>query len=486
MFGRGACAKLSASVWGGAVRSGFGAWALALLVGCSSKGARSDGGGSGSSGVDPAGPSCSDLFQPDHVRTYSIDISPDEWTRIQAEFHDVASLMSQGNDFVTRHPVVFHMGSETVSDATLKLHGQSSWAQTVMFDGAREKMQFDISFHQTDPNGKFHGVEKLVFDMPRSDWTFMHDRIAHAWLRQVGIAAGCAANARVEINGAYYGLFVAEETTNKRVIKEFFPDNSTGDLWKAGIQPETNQNAPDYGRQQAYTHATTDIASLSAIIDLEASVGEWAGEALINEGDGMYGGNHNFYIYDQGAKGFVYLPNDTDATFDWLTNFDLTPVDEHPIYWWEGRAAPASAPRPEWMVTMADPAWRAKYVDAIQGALGRWDVAQIQGWIHDWSQQIASDVAADPHTWATTAQFQGAVATASDVIAKRAQFLQSFVDCEKNAAGAASDGDSDGYPWCNDCRDDAPTVHPGAPEICGNQIDDDCNGIIDDGCSAGH
>jgi hypothetical protein len=23
-----------------------------------------------------------------------------------------------------------------------------------------------------------------VFDMPRSDWTFMHDRLAHTWLRQ--------------------------------------------------------------------------------------------------------------------------------------------------------------------------------------------------------------------------------------------------------------------------------------------------------------
>ena len=50
--------------------------------------------------------------------------------------------------------------------------------------------------------------------------------------------SGCAANARVEINGSYYGLYVAEENTNKRVLAEFFPNN-TGGLWKAGIQPET-------------------------------------------------------------------------------------------------------------------------------------------------------------------------------------------------------------------------------------------------------
>ncbi len=170
-------------------------------------------------------------------------------------------MTASGNDFVVRHPVVFHLGSETVNDATLKLHGQSSWAQTAMLDGNRAKIQFDISFHQSDPNGKFHGIEKLVFDMPRSDWTFMHDRLAHAWLRQVGIAAGCAANARVEINGSYYGMYVAEENTNKRVIAEFFPNSPSGGLWKGAIQPETGltTQAANQSRQATFTQAT-DLA----------------------------------------------------------------------------------------------------------------------------------------------------------------------------------------------------------------------------------
>jgi hypothetical protein len=456
---------------------------LALLVG----GCGGSGGGGGGSGP-PTGSTgstgttgsyvCSDLFDQSTLRTYSIDITPDEWNSIQAEFHDIATLTADGNDFATKHPVTFHMGSETAADATFKLHGQSSWVQTVMFDGPREKMQFDISFHEHDPMGTFHGVEKLVFDMTRDDWTFMHDRLAHTWFRQAGVAAGCAASARVEINGSYYGLFVAEETTNKRVIADFFPDNPNGDLWKAAAQPETNK-MPDQGRLATFKSAT-NIAAVTAIVDLDPSLREWAGEALINDADGYYGGNHNFYIYDTGAKGFVFLPNDTDATFNWLGTFDVVPFDDHPVYWWERRTPPQPTAHTTWRAVMADPASRARYADAMAAMLAKWDVAELQGWVDTWSQQIADAVASDPHTSVTAAQFQSAVAATRDVIAKRAEFLQSFVDCTKNGTG--DDKDGDGKRWCEDCRDDNAAVHPGAAEICGNGIDDDCNGVADDGC----
>jgi hypothetical protein len=475
---------------------------LALLgAGCGgSKGAATDGGttasgSGGSSGGQPTastgdgaapsggGPACSDLFEQDMVRTYSLDIDPATWTSIMSEFNDLPQLLASGNDFVVRHPVVFHMGSETVNDATLKLHGQSSWAQTAMLDGTRAKIQFDISFHQSDPNGKFHGVEKLVFDMPRSDWTFMHDRLSHAWLRQIGIAAGCAASARVEINGSYYGLYVAEENTNKRVIAQFFPNN-TGGLWKAGIQPETQATleAQNLSRQMTYAQAVAagDFASISAIVDLPSSMVEFASEAILNNADGTYGGEHNFYIYDQGSAGFVYLPDDTDSTFDWMATFDLTPADDHPIYYWAPRAAPKPMVGSVYLAAMNDPATRKQYVDAIAAQLGKWDVSQVQGWIDSWSQQIAADVTADPHTWATPDQFQMAVSTARGLVAQRAQFLQSFVDCERNATGADQDGD--GVRWCEDCDDGNAAVHPGAAEICGNGVDDNCNGAVDEGC----
>ena len=119
---------------------------------------------------------------------------------------------------------------------------------------------------------------------------------------------------------------------------------------EGGDQPETNQETPNWDRLTTFKNAT-DIAAVMAIVDLESSVREWAGEALINNADGYYGGNHNFYIYDPGAKGFVFLPNDTDATFDWLGPVRPTPSDAAPDLL-VGGTRPAGRRRP------APPGWR--------------------------------------------------------------------------------------------------------------------------------
>jgi hypothetical protein len=436
--------------------------------------------------ADGGGPlACADLFDEGTLQTYAIDISADEWSAMEAEFNNLTALES-GVDFAVYHPVTFHLGSETVTDAAIKLHGQSSWAQTVMFDGDRAKMQFSVSFDQTDPNGKFHGVSKLVFDMPRSDWTFLHDRVSEHWLRQVGLLAPCSTSARLEINGAYYGLYSLEESVGNRVVSEFFPLNPSGDLWKGAAQAETNQASPNYTRLLQFDGAK-DLASLSAIVDIEDSLTSWAAEALLNDSDGYYGGSHNFYLYDQGAAGYLFLSDDLDSTLDWLVTFDQVGATDHPIFWWYARAKPAPTPGDKWMTVFSDASWRAKYAEAIAGLLAKWNVGEIQGWIDSWSQQISDAATSDPHAWANWAMpdaTQQATGAARDVIASRAAYLQTFVDCERGVASVVTDADGDGYRWCDECDDGNAAVHPGAPEICGNGIDDNCNGEVDEGCGA--
>lgn len=45
--------------------------------------------------------------------------------------------------------------------------------------------------------------------------------------------------------------------------------------------------------------------------------------------------------------------------------------------------------------------------------------------------------------------------------------------------GARSDADGDGFGPSGDCNDENPLIFPGADEVCGDGVDNDCDGKID-------
>jgi hypothetical protein len=422
--------------------------------------------------------SCSDLFDQTKLQTFSIDIGAQDWAKLDADFHDVKDVLA-GTPPQTYYPISFHFGSETVTTAAVRLRGKSSWVNAVTLD-ASPKMQFAISFDQFDPKGKFHGVSAIHLEMPRDDWTFLNERIGDNWFREIGVAAPCSNSAKLNINGAYYGLYVAEGAVNASLMKQFFPANAGGDLFKGGTEVQTNQSAPNWARLQKLDQAG-DVMSLVQIADLPNTMLEWAAEATVNDADGYYGGSHNYYVYDEGGPGYVWLPDHADSSLEWLELFTSLSYKQHPIYWWVGRPF-ADPPAQDYLIALNDPFWRARYTDAIATQVGRWNVTELLGWIDTWSAQIADAVAADPHKWATADQFQMALAAARDAVKNRPQYLGSFVRCQQGNPADSADQDRDGVPWCNDCDDTNPAVHPGAPELCGDGIDNNCNGRIDEGC----
>ena len=63
--------------------------------------------------------------------------------------------------------------------------------------------------------------------------------------------------------------------------------------------------------------------------------------------------------------------------------------------------------------------------------------------------------------------------------------LQAHAALQYSGGGSGcEDGDDDG--WCttdNDCDDGDASVHPGAAEVCGDGVDNNCDGAVDEGCN---
>lgn len=416
-------------------------------------------------GMDASG--CPHLFAQDLLPTYRVEIAPAEWAKLQDEFLNYAQRKAAGLDLHPWHPIVFRYRDEVFPTAMIRLKGKSSWELAVARD-PNPKMQFVISFNEVDRKGRFHGLRKIVLDMPRNDQSFVRQRLALAVLRDLGIPAQCANNARLEINGVYYGLYANLEHMDKEFLQRVFLTEDEGDLWKGGVEPETNEETANWERRNAL-FAAKNVEQIEDLGDLEASLWMWAVDALLPNGDGYYAGTLNFQLYDHPRRGFIWLPYDLDGTF-----VDFIPADADPISW---KFTPEKAIH--WSIVLGDPVWRDRYVAALEKALADYEVRSLEKRVAEWSAQIRQAASEDPNKPFSMRDHEIAVRRLSAFFSQRAAFMRRWLDCRR---GGGADPDGDGATWCFDCDERDPTVRPGAAEVCGNTRDDSCDGRIDERC----
>jgi len=436
---------------------------------CSSNSADDDPGTTPPPDASPVEDGCPALFAQDILPDFHVDISAGEWSKMEYEFTHRQEALAAGEDPSPYHPAVFRYDGDVVEDAMIRLKGASSWDETVALD-EDPKMQFVIAFNEVNEDGRYRGARKLALDMPRTDGSYLRQRLALHALRSMDMPAQCANSARLFINDDYYGLYSNVERMDREFLERVYPEDPDGNLWEGARIIKTNEDTFTWDRLNAFW-AVTDggtVDELAGMVDLDEAVHEWAAEAVLPHGDGYYMGRANFYLYDHPQRGFLWIPNDLDAAFDFI------PADMDAMYpvcsgtWWEDRL--------HYLMVMDDPTWRERYVDALRDELGLFDVADMEKRLDEWSAQIADAAADDPHRPFSVDTHEEAVAVMRDYFGERAAFLADWLDCRDSGG---PDADGDGSEFCRDCNDDSAEQGPLSTESC-NTIDDDCDGRVDE------
>lgn len=370
--------------------------------------------------LPPDSDGCPGIYAQDLLPTFELTIDPDVLDDLEDEWLDGPQNSEDDQEYYPLEE--FRFGEIAVDDAEIRLRGNpNNWDPD-------DKMQFQIKFSRNDENGEFLGLERMAFDAATVNRHMLRDRLALQIMRDMGIIAPCANNARLDINGEYYGIFTNLEKIDETFLERRFED-PTGDLWKrANWELKTNKKTANDDRIDALADADT-IEELEAYLDLEQALRVYAAEAIIPDSDGMWAGGLNQYIYDEPIGGkFMLLPWDLDTCleqFDGSENDDY-PRNPDPVVW----EKPTTHGRPWYDIALSDEDWFWYYIDVIEEQFeSGYSIDVIEARIETWTQQIEASVMQDTNKPYSNKRYEQAVEELEDYVQDRHAFLEEWLEC---------------------------------------------------------
>lgn len=359
---------------------------------------------------------CADLYDPDRVRDFSIEIAAVEWEAIENEYRTWRARRSAGLPLKPYHPLEsFRYRGELVTDAKIRLKGNPccSWQG--------EKMQFVIAFNQSDEDGRFHGLRKLTLDAPFYDPTLLKERVALSYMEDAGLPTPCSNTATLTINDAYYGVYTNIEFVDREFLERQFPgEDSFGNLYKYDFSRgrfDLKNNSGASTDDLDDFLALETLEEVEAAFDLPQAMQLWTSEAMINQSDGFWAGSINFYLYNHPDSGWQIFPWDMDNAIDFWgpRRNPFNRKDYHGVTWHLDRV-------------LEDPAMRVQYAEALNTALRYHDPEVLIRRVDAWNAQVRPLLAMESFSDFTLSEHDEGVAALRDNLETRDGYICGLVD----------------------------------------------------------
>ncbi len=400
--------------------------------------------------VEPSG----ELFDPMNVIRLDFEVSPENLERLgdaPREYVSATMRYEEGEPM----PVGFRLKGRAGSFRTLD-----------------RKSAFKVQIDWESDDAQLLGQRRLTLNNMVQDRSMIHEWTAYTIFRAMGVVAPRVGYAWVTVNGEAYGLYSNIEALEDELLDRHF--SGTENLYEGAYGADL---FPDHVGRFDRDEGDADTAELEAIIALMHAVEppefhaasqeliDWPNalammvtEIYIGHWDGYAPTRNNYYLHFDDQNVMRLIPWGTDQTF--ARHLAIR----------DGRGLLLERCRASVECLEAFDATLLQLVDTLDGlAL----VPQIEAV----ALSHREEADADPRKAYDLAGIDRAVEDTIAFLIRRREDVGGLVDC---LTAENPDPDGDGFICDRDCNPDDPLTYPGAPEICGDFIDQDCNGYADD------
>ena len=354
----------------------------------------------------------------------------------------------------------------------LRLKGRYGSFRTL--DG---KAAFKLDFAHYDEHQRLLGLEKLNLNNMVRDPSSIHEWLAYRLFASAGVPAPRTGFARVTLNGVDYGGYLALEAVDDAQFyarhfastRALYEGEYGDDLFPGTVEEfdidvaEGKDLAPLVALASALEGAPYGqlVARLEPQLDVHEALTAMAMELLIGHSDSYSLWRNNYFLHADDAQRVSLLPWGVDVVFK----------RELPFFWGRGRLLQRCLRDPscldEWLLALGRVARVARA--ALDDGLGEQAVALAE--LN--ARRFGDDPRAESPFAGSPAQARAAV----QFLEGRVAALEAELACQGRPE---EDRDGDGRRCGLDCDESSAQRSYGVRDLCGDGLDQNCDGFPDD------